>query len=525
MANEAVLKKQPNEASKLEHFLYALYFFGQNIFYALGAQELSTYLANSYAGGVALSTTIIAATLIAPKIWDAVNDPLFGILIDKIHFKKGRFLPWLKISVFAIPITTLFMYLIPTGFPVGLKVAWVILGYVFWDTAYTICDAPIFALSTTMTSNVEERTVILSHGRFSGTLGIIITIVLIGIMWPPTAAQSNGLSSGLGLGWTLTALIFSVIGFLMMVPLCFVAKERCHAEIQKDPTAKDMWKALRKNKYLLYFLLGYFIYGFANVYSTASTFYGQYVLGDAAGKGTIMTLMGVLPMLILALFIPLLTKKIDKFHLYVGGLIWYIVFSTIQVFLPYSNFVLCCIFMGLRGIGLGFTAILVFMFTPDCVEYGEYHTGERNEGVAFSMQTLTTKLTSALVTSLGLLFLAWFGFKNDAATLANTDIFTSQGSVVILNQSTAAGVKASQAIWLVMTVISVIGPVISLPILYMYKLRDKDVQVMARYNNDQITIEEANKLLSAKYGPAAEHIHEKKPEEVEAKQEAPGQNS
>lgn len=460
--------------------------------------SLSTYLANSYAGGVALSTVLISAALIAPKIWDAVNDPLFGVLIDKIHFKKGRFIPWLKISVFAIPVATILMYLVPAGASDGLKVAWVIIAYVLWDTAYTICDAPIFALSTTMTSNVEERTSILSIGRFAGIFGLLLSSVAVNIVWAPT---------GLGLGWTATAIIFCVIGFGCMIPLCFVAKERSHAEIQKDPTAKDMWSALKGNKYLLLFLLAYFICGFANVYSQASTFYSQYVLGDVAGKGTILTICGVIPMILLSLFIPLLTKKIDKFYLYVGGEIIFIVFSIIQVFMPYDNFLLACVFMALRGAGLGPASILVFMFTPDCVEYGEYHTGKRSEGVAFSMQTLTTKLTSAIVTSLSLLILAGLGFSNKAADLANPDMFTQlESGVVILNQAGAAGIKASKAIWYVLTIFSVIGPLVALPFMFMYKLRDKDVQAMARYNNDDITLDQANTLLSKRYGAGVPHI-------------------
>ena len=69
--------------------------------------------------------------------------------MDKVNFKKGKFLPWLQISVIAIPVATILLFTIPTGIPMMAKIIWATLAYMLWDTAYTLCDVPIFSLFVT----------------------------------------------------------------------------------------------------------------------------------------------------------------------------------------------------------------------------------------------------------------------------------------------------------------------------------------------------------------------------------------
>ena len=127
-----------------------------------------------------------------------------------------------------------------------------------------------------------------------------------------------------------------------------------------------------------------------------------------------------------------------------------------------------------RGIGLGGTTVLGFLFTPDCVEYGHYKTGSRNEGMCFSLQTFISKLVSAIVTSLSMVVIGALGFNS-----ANV---TPEGK---------------NGVWLTFTVLSAVGAFIALPIfLCGYKLRDKDVRLMALCNNGEISREECESRLS-----------------------------
>jgi GPH family glycoside/pentoside/hexuronide:cation symporter len=109
-------------------------------------------------------------------------------------------------------------------------------------------------------------------------------------------------------------------------------------------------------------------------------------------------------MLLLAGFVPALAKRFGKFNLYVFSIIWFIVFSVIGYFVGYANNSLFMAILFLRSIGFGLTTILMFMFAPDCVEYGTFRTGERAEGVTCSLQTFATKLMNGIAASV---WLAW----------------------------------------------------------------------------------------------------------------------
>ncbi len=140
--------------------------------------------------------------------------------------------------------------------------------------------------------------------------------------------------------------------------------------------------------------------------------------------------------------------------------------------------------MFIRAIGFGGYNILLFLFVPDLVEYGHYTTGERQEGICFSLQTFMTKLTAAIVSSLSLVILGWFGFAS-----ANADSVTG-----------VVDAAAGQGFWIVFTLASAVGSVLALPVLMrFYLLRDSDVQLMSLCNNGELAREECEKQLSHRY--------------------------
>ena len=125
------------------------------------------------------------------------------------------------------------------------------------------------------------------------------------------------------------------------------------------------------------------------------------------------------------------------------------------------------------------------MLIADTVEYGTYKTGTRAAGISFSLQTFTAKLKNGLIGTVILSSLALVGFI--------------EGENVVQPAGVADGV------WALFCLLPAAGFAIALIILMtFYKLRTKDVQVMSQYNNGQITREEAEEKLAAKYGPAGE---------------------
>lgn len=459
------LEREEWQTKRSERVSYGLYFFGQNLFYMIVSAFITLFLLNK-----GLNEALIATILIVPKIWDAVNDPLFGVFIDKVKFRKGRFLPWLKISWIFIPLTTIFLFSMPDSLPIGAKVAWAIIGYVLWDTSYTMCDAPIFALSTTMSSVTKERTSILALGRVFATIATIVATLAIEATYMST-------------GWMALAIGLSVIAMILMFPVLVYAKERNHGEIESQPTIREMFSAVSKNKYLIAFLVAYFFIAVTMSVEILIPIFAQYVLGST-DAGTILLGICTVPMILIAAIVPALARRIDKFHLFIASLVIFVVSSIVQYFTNYNDEIVLYITTFVRAIGFGGYNVLLFMFLPDVVEYGQYKTGKRQEGICFSMQTFMTKLTAAILSSLSLVILTWFGY-----TSTNADPITGM-----------VDATAGQGFWTVFTLISIIGSCIGIPILLIfYKLRDKDVQIITRHNNGEISREECDAELSRKY--------------------------
>ena len=103
-------EKTKGMVTGFEKASYGLYFLGQNIFYMLIYMYMSTYFTD-----VGIPAVTVAGIALVVKVWDAINDPIFGGLIDKIRFKKGKFVPWLRISLVGIPLATILMFAIPAA--------------------------------------------------------------------------------------------------------------------------------------------------------------------------------------------------------------------------------------------------------------------------------------------------------------------------------------------------------------------------------------------------------------------------
>jgi glycoside/pentoside/hexuronide:cation symporter, GPH family len=440
------------QTSKAERTAYGFYFFGQNVFYILVLNFLQIFMTDR-----GITAAAVAVVFLIAKVWDAVNDPIFGVIIDRSKPKSGKFLPWVRVSIIPIAITTVLMFAMPDSLSLGVKIAWAAIAYALWDLSYTLCDAPIFALTTAMTENIQERTVLLSIGRLGGMFGALIIGIGVPLLYP-------------SYGWLATAMGLALIGMVTMLPITRLAKERILSRKEEAPSLADIWKYLKGNKYLLIFYGSMIIYYLTNSMMTVGPFFATNNLGSAEKMSTLTAVM-VFPMLVIAGFIPMLAKRFGKFNLYVFSIIWFIVFSIVSFLAGYQDFTLFIILLFIRSIGFGMTTVLMFMFTPDCVEYGTFRTGERAEGVTFSLQTFATKLMNGLSATIAMAGLAVFGFAE------------GQGSV----QSPAT----LNGIWLMYSIFPVIGAALSLVVLRMFKLRDNYVQVMARANKGEITREEA----------------------------------
>ncbi len=445
---------------------YAIFFLGQNLIWGF-IGYISTFLTD-----IGISAAKAAAILIVPKIWDAVNDTIFGYIVDRHKFKNGqKFLPWVKFGTAAVGITTIAIFLIPHNLSEALKIVWFIAAYLLFDLAYTVLDSPAFAVTTVMTSNVQERTKIIANGKLWAMVGGTLATVLIPVMEAK-------------LGWAISAVVFVVVSIPMMLPMAYKVKER-HSETvaaEETPTFKQMLGYLKKNKYLAVVLVALLILGLSSVEQIMSVYLARICLNNQS-IGTIVGACVALSVIVSSAVIPSLARKWDKSLVLKAGLLFSIVMDIVAYFVGYDSLVLAIVFIMLKVVGLAFYQIIIYMLIADTVEYGTYKSGTRAAGITFSLQCFVAKLKNALVNSIVLGALAIFGFVS--------------GENAVQPEGVAHGV------WTVFCLLPAIGFTIALLLLFFcYKLRDKDVQEMARFNNGEISREEAEGLLEARFGKA-----------------------
>ena len=456
------------QTERKEYLGYCLFFLGQNLLWGF-AGYIETFLTD-----IGIAATTAAAILIIPKLWDAVNDVIFGYIVDRHSFKNGqKFMPWVRIGTAAVGITTVAMFAIPQSMNDTGKVVWFLVTYILFDIAYTILDAPAFAVTTVMTSNVTERTSIIAGGKLWSMVGGVLSTVLIPMIRPK-------------LGWFTACIVFIAVSVVLMIPMLFTVKER-HTDAVKaneNPEFKDMVRYLKRNKYLRIVLLAMLLLGLASVEQKMAIYMGRICLGQESAA-TLVAAGVAVSVIIVSAIIPALSKKWDKFNILCFGLAFAIVMDVITYFVGYGSIAAAVAMIMLKCTGLGFWQVIIYMLIADTVEYGTYKSKTRAAGVTFSLQCFIAKLKNGLIGSIVLFTLSLTGFVEGE------------------NAVQPAGV--ADGVWGLFCFLPAVGFLIALIVLLcFYKLRTADVQVMSKYNNGEISREEAEKILAPKYGPAGE---------------------
>ena len=459
-----------------ERLSYWSYFIGQNVYYNITAAFISTYLAMQ---GIDLAK--VAIVLLIVKVWDAVNDPIFGFIFDKVKFKNGqKCLPWLRLSTLLIPVVTIILFSIPSGLSELGKLIWFGVAYVLWDSVYTLTDVPAYAMLNTMTDNLQERNTLLSVNRIFSGAGMLI----YGVVLPLLISEQVGMSAS----WAVA--ILAIFSALTMVPLCANCKERNYKpEEERDSfTPRQMFSYLGKNKYLLIYYGGYCATDALKTSGAVTLLVSFYLFGDSL-FAIVLNVLNMIPGVFAAMLMPTILKRFDKFKTLFWCNIVNIVLGLLIYFTGYGNQALFLTLTCIRTIPMSIVGILAFMFTPDCAEYGQYTSGISAKGITFAIQTFSVKITAAISSSLALGLLGLFSWISVEA-----ESFEELAALNI-QQSPAA----LSGLWIVYALVPVIGMILSTFFYLGYKLNDKDVQIMAKCNAGEITRQEAEALLSRKY--------------------------
>ena len=376
-----------SQAKKNKYF-FGLGTIGRDMFYAFEANALLYFLSNILSLPLSVFASV-SMVLSVMRIFDALNDPITGMVVDNIKSPWGKFKPAILVG----GIVSVLVYLVLFS-QIGTGMTYVIIfavSYFIWDVSYGINDIGYWTLLPALTTDQKERENIGAFARICANIGMYI--IMVG--WQPiTSAMGNTPKS-----WFLVAVAMCAVYLLFLCfPLFGVKEKRLSKDDEEETTLKDMWNAIVKNDQLMWtalamalFMVGYCITtGFA-------MYYMQYVYGDINMYPVLAGVCGVAQLAALMVF-PLFSKKYNRRQLYT--------FSTVLIVAGYLLFafaevslIMIAVAAVMIFVAEAFIQLLMLMFLADTIEYGQWKMGRRHESVTFSIQPLINKIGGALSTA------------------------------------------------------------------------------------------------------------------------------
>ncbi len=436
----------------------------------------------------------LSTILLVLRLIDAVDDVIFGYLIDKIKitewkaFKKitgeGKYLPWFKLTFFLFPLFTVLFYLMPNSLPEWAKFAWLIVSYVLYDFSVTLNEVPMNSLVMTLTDKTDERAHILT------IKGIITVIAAVAIGFLLTLLVSEVV----GFTFSSVAIVGVLICLAMMLPLVLKGKEYNVGLKNVDPavtekyTLKDMWNVVKTNKYMMIYLLNGLILAISATGTAVGVLASFYLFGSSLTT-SIPVLIAFIPAMIINAFADKIAAKVGrKNSLIILGLI-YGGMGLFAYLAGYENVIVYIILTVIAGMANSLRYVFSTFIAPDTIEYTRYKTGKECAGIFYSLNAFVSKATGSIASSLGLFLLGVFGWVEVQAN----SFEELQALNIPQPQSAMSGM------WIILMLIPAIGTLIGTSILFFYKLKDKDAELMAKCNSGQITREECETQLSRQY--------------------------
>ena len=470
---------------------------GQNIIYNIIATGLTFYLKSVIFIPVMATSVIFAIA----RVWDAINDPMMGSIVDKTRTKWGKCKPYLLFVPPIIMVSTILTFcnkMYDVGLPTWQKVlivGWCGFSYILWGMTYTVGDIPLWGVTSLMTEDQNDRAKILSLARICatfGVLGMLMTFVgssFKGIFMDKGADEAHAIQYS----WILVAVALTVFSSILFEFAGLSVKERV-SQSEERYTIKENFKIMFTCKPFRQLLISGVLRSPIQLLSLIAMdlvmyYYFNNNLGGTLmidGKLQIMVVVRVLVlgigifggMLISSAMTPALTRKFEKKTLYnlysIGGAIpfalvfvLYLVSGGDLFSLP-MTIALGVIFF-LASWAQGGLNVLQSVMIADCVDYEEYHRGIRPDGVFFSGQSFITKLSAGIATLISGGVYAAVGFSSNNIKVLNDALLNSGADF-----RTYAGGKYAMAMFLLVSVPPAIGLVLSAIPTLKYAMSDKE---------------------------------------------------
>ena len=373
-------------------YTFGLGTIGRDMVYTMVSMYLIYYLTDI----LSLPTSSlwwITGIMLCCRIFDALNDPIMGVIVDNTHGRHGKFKPWIALGACLSGIVTVLLFTDMGLTGAGYVVLFAIL-YLFWGITYTINDISYWSMLPSLSLDQKEREKIGAFARICADIGLFF--VVAGIV-PITTALGETLGS-LQRGYLAFAAIVVIVMWLGQCITIFGVKETVVAvdAAAEHTTLKNMVEVIYKNDQLLYTAISMALFMIG--YTTTTSFgiyYFKYAYGNEEMYSIFALILGVSQIVALIVF-PLFSKRLERNKLYFGATCLVVIGYIIFFFAPTNTM----IFIGTAGvlifIGEAFIQLLMLMFLADTVEYGYWKFGKRNDSVTFSLQPFINKMGGAV---------------------------------------------------------------------------------------------------------------------------------
>ena len=396
--------------SMRDKLAYAAGDFGCNMSFAL-----KSYLMVFWTQYMGITEATYAALLILVQVWDAVNDPLIGAMIDsdRRKYKRGKFKAYVFAGSIGLIVAGALCFIPAPNAPAMVKNILYVCGYVFWDAFYTVANVPYGSMLPLITEDAGERAQ-LSSWR---TAGAMIAGMPLGVLMPMFIYDSNNRVNGESL-WII-ALIMGVMGFFAFQFLIRGAEIRVDVDVRCNDDAPkfNLFVAIKnfcKNRPAIGATLAacaMFISSQGASAATSVMFQAYFKNAQISG---LMSLMAMLPMFLFMPFIAKIVRKFGKQESASFGAIFSIVACLLMIVLPITpdgkgmmTYVACQL---LNGVGGGVYMCVSYSMMADAIDYNEWKFGVRDEGTIYAIHSFFRKLAQGVFPSLGLLVAAGLGY-------------------------------------------------------------------------------------------------------------------
>ena len=435
--------------TKKERNMYLLGLLGQNMIYNIIATGMAFY----FQSVIFIPAIAISIIMGVARIWDAINDPMMGTIVDRTRTKWGKCRPYLFFVPTIVLVTTILTFVngqyssSNSATTNALIIGWAAISYILWGMTYTAGDIPIWGITSLMTENDKDRSTILSLARIVAAIGgaaIMFSIVPVSqAVGAKFTAGGKSVNDGLQWGFIVVCSALTLVGCLLFQCASY-AKERVAQPSDEHKgfvdNIKIMWACKPFRRILISGVLKAPIQLILGVAMTLVSYY----YGDNGGGGqSYMLYLAILggamyvSQFVAMAFVPALCAKMEKRRVYnVSTLMCAIPFAVLFIlFLAAGTqlyetqwLIVTAILFAFAGFGIGASTVMQSVLIADCVDYDEQRTGYRPDGIFFSDQSFITKLGAGISSIIQGIVFAIVGFSGDNVARCNEILASSDAS-------------------------------------------------------------------------------------------------